>query len=175
MDHANTNSEAAGIAVDERAAGPHPGNVLAAGAEAPEFRALDQNGQMVALAELLERGPVILYFYPRDFTPVCTREACLFRDIYEDLRGRGATIVGVSVDDADSHARFAERHNLPFSLLADPDKTMARSYEAIARFRPGTKRVTYVIGTDRRIRGVFHHELRARKHVDDVLECLETL
>jgi thioredoxin-dependent peroxiredoxin len=149
--------------------------MLAVGTPAPAFERVDQRGVLLRLDDLLRRGPVVLYFYPRDFTPICTREACSFRDAYEDLDTRRVTIVGVSVDDDETHRRFAARHQLPFSLLADPDKTLSRAYDVLGSFWPTTRRVTYVIDPEGQIRGVFHHELRAAKHLSDVARCLDAL
>ena len=142
--------------------------MLRTGQRAPDFVGVDQNGNTVSLDDLVKDAIVVLYFYPKDFTAVCTQEACLFRDAYENLRGRGATIVGVSLDGQATHARFANKHGLPFRLLADPDKKISRAYDALQLFGFFTKRVTYVIDRNKMIRGVFHHELSATKHLADV-------
>lgn len=146
--------------------------MLKVGDEAPFFRGKDQHGHDVALDALLANGPVVLYFYPRDFTPVCTKEACLFRDAHADLAAKGAQVVGVSTDTDETHRAFAEKHALEFPLLSDPNRKLAKDYKAAFPFGLGTQRVTYVIGTDRAIRGAFHHELSAQKHVDDVMALL---
>ena len=147
------------------------------GEEAPRFVARDQDGKTGSLEELVNHGPIVLYFYPKDFTPGCTIEACSFRDAFEDLIGLGATIVGVSADDEASHKAFASRYRLPFSLLADPERSIARDYGVIGTFLgfSRARRVTFLIGRDRRIRGVFHHELRMGKHVEDVRRALGQL
>jgi peroxiredoxin Q/BCP len=149
--------------------------MLPIGATAPDFERPDQRGQIMALDELTRAGPVVLYFYPKDFTTVCTREACFFRDAYEDLRGKDAHIVGVSMDTDETHGSFAAKYNLPFSLLSDRDGSLATAYDVRAFVGPLTKRVTYVIDRNKTVRGVFHYELRAKKHVDEVLRCLSTL
>lgn len=148
------------------------GAMLTVGDRAPDFRARDQEGNELALRDLLAGGPLVLYFYPRDFTPVCTKEACFFRDVHEQLAARGARVVGVSSDTDESHREFAQQHRLPFPLLSDPDRRLARDYGAVHPLGFGTKRVTYVIGEDGTIRGAFHHELRAKKHIDQVLALL---
>jgi peroxiredoxin Q/BCP len=145
--------------------------MLSVGDSAPPFEGVDQHGQRVALDDLLKEALVVLYFYPKDFTRVCTQQACLFRDLYEDLKAKNVAIVGVSLDGAASHARFSNEHGLPFSLLPDSDKKIAKAYGVLRLFGIFTKRVTYVVDRDRRIAGVFHHELSARKHLDD-LEAL---
>jgi len=96
--------------------------MLANGSVAPEFELADQTGRKRTLSGLLAEGPLILYFYPADFTPGCTKEACSFRDLHQDLLKAGLRVVGVSPQDTDSHRRFAEKHGLNFTLLSDPDK-----------------------------------------------------
>jgi thioredoxin-dependent peroxiredoxin len=146
--------------------------MLEVGQLAPRFEGRDQNDAEVRSEELLSRGPVVLYFYPKDFTPGCTREACLFRDAFEDLQGLGAAIVGVSVDTGESHRRFAERYQIPFSLLSDPDRKLAHQYQIVRPLGLGARRATFVIGADGRIRGVFHHEISMSRHVSDVRSLL---
>lgn len=149
--------------------------MLSVGDPAPTFQRTDQNGTRIDLAERLARGPVVLYFYPRDFTPVCTREACFFRDLYEELQQPNVSIVGVSSDADESHRSFAEQHRLPFSLVSDPDGALAEAFDVKGLFGTMTKRVTYVIDRDGTVRGAFHYELRAKKHVDEVASCLARL
>lgn len=143
--------------------------------EAPDFQGSDQAGRQIALQDLLQRGPVVLYFYPKDFTPGCTQEACFFRDAYDELKDQGAEVVGVSVDGEDTHRRFAEKHGLAFPLLSDKDRRISRDYGAQRLFGLFTKRVTFVIDRERRIRGVFHHELNPGRHLEDVRRCLASL
>ncbi|UJR80598.1 peroxiredoxin [Sandaracinus amylolyticus] len=149
--------------------------MLEIGQQAPAFFGRDQNGNEVRSEDLLAKGPVVLYFYPKDFTPGCTREACMFRDAFEDLQGQGATIVGVSADSGESHKRFAERYQLPFSLLSDPDRKLARDYAIVRPLGLGARRVTFVIGRDGKIRGAFHHEISMSRHVTDVKDLLTRL
>ena len=125
--------------------------MLQVGDPAPPFSGRDQRGNDLRSEDLLAKGPIVLYFYPRDFTPGCTKEACYFRDAFEDLSGLGATIVGVSIDDTASHARFAAEHRLPFSLLSDQDRAMAKAYGIVRSFGLGTQRVTFVIDREGRI------------------------
>jgi len=144
---------------------------LTPGSKAPDFRGIDQTGKSVSLSELLSAGRLVLYFYPRDFTRVCTAEACLFRDAKRELAQLNATVVGVSTDSSDSHRRFAEEHHLDFRLIADPERVITRAYDA-DRWLGFTKRVTYVIDQDRTILGAFQHELSAQKHLADVRRVL---
>jgi len=145
--------------------------MLAVGDVAPDFSGKDQHGRDISLGSLLERGKLLLYFYPKDFTPVCTAQACTFRDATSELAELGTNVVGVSGDDADSHARFGSKHNVPFSLLSDPDHRIIEAYGATWLFGR-IRRVTYVIGTDRKILGAFHHELSAAKHLKDAKRLL---
>lgn len=119
--------------------------MLKIGETAPDFELPDQNGQSLSLRELLANGAVVLYFYPADFTPVCTREACAFRDRYDDLAALGTQVVGISPQDARSHKRFAETFALPFSLLCDTNKHVIRAYGVDGPLGFGVRRVTYLI------------------------------
>jgi len=147
--------------------------MLAVGDTAPDFEALDQDGSTITLAGLLERGKIVLYFYPRDFTTVCTAQACIFRDADALFAKLGAQVVGVSSDGVESHSAFAQKHGLEFRLIADPELSLIKAY-GVDRWLLGfAKRVTYVIDRNRKILGVFHHELSAQKHLDDVRRLLD--
>jgi len=108
-------------AADEKPVGPQDGQA------APEFKLQDQHGKWHTLAENHGKW-LVLYFYPKDFTPGCTTEVCTFRDDVLKLHKAGAEVYGVSLDDVDSHAKFAEKYHVPFPLLADADKSVAKSY-----------------------------------------------
>jgi thioredoxin-dependent peroxiredoxin len=146
--------------------------MLVVGDTAPDFSGIDQNGKQVSLGALLERGKLVLYFYPKDFTPVCTAQACTFRDAASDLAELGSNVLGVSGDTAESHGRFGEQHRVPFSLLSDPEHRIIKAYGATWPFFGRIRRVTYVIDTNRRILGAFNHELSAAKHLSDVKRVL---
>src|SRR5579871_5484678 len=105
--------------------------MLPIGGRAPEFTLPDQNDQSVSLSTLLRHGPLILYFYPADFTPGCTREACSIRDLHPQLLEAGLCVAGISPQAPESHQRFRDRHQLPFVLLSDPDKTVVRMYDVL--------------------------------------------
>ena len=126
------------------------------GRDAPDFELTSDAGERVRLSDFRGR-PVVLYFYPKDDTPGCTTEACGFRDVYSELEERGAVVLGVSPDDEASHARFREKHSLPFTLLADPGHEVAEAYGAwgerktYGRTSMGIKRSTFVIGEDGKI------------------------
>lgn len=152
---------------------------LKEGDPAPPFSALTQQGQRVALSDF--RGkPVVLYFYPRDHTPGCTREACAFRDAFDRLRQLGAVVLGVSVDGVESHRRFAQKHALPFLLLADTERRIVRAYGVwgtktfMGRKFQGTHRVTFLIGPDGRIRKIWR-QVKPDTHAAEVLAALEAV
>jgi peroxiredoxin Q/BCP len=147
--------------------------MLAIGAKAPDFELEDDSGRPVRLSALLEDGPVLLYFDPMDFTPVCTREACMFRDVHEDLARGGIRVVGIGPQDASKHARFRARHGLPFPLLADVEKKVARAYDALAFLGLMVERVSYWIGADGTIRGAVRADFRLDRHRDFVRMVLE--
>ena len=119
--------------------------------------------------------PLVVYFYPKDETYVCTKEACSFRDHYEDFLAAGAEVIGVSRDDAASHAKFREHHRLPFTLLSDPDGKIAASWGVrnVLGLVPG--RVTFVFDKQGVVRHRFESSVRFGKHVDEALEIVKTL
>ena len=122
--------------------------------------------------------PLVIYFYPKDFTPGCTREACSFRDAREEIVGlHGAEVIGVSRDTPDSHARFIAKHRLPFQLVSDADGSITKAFDAqmLGGIIPVSRRVTYVVDGEGVVRGVFTHTFAAEQHVDDVRACLATL
>ena len=150
---------------------------LPVGSKAPDVEGRLADGSTWSSRD--HRGrPLVVYFYPKDFTPGCTREACAFRDAREELVGLfGAEVVGVSRDSHETHARFAETHRLPFALVADPDGAITRAFDAqlFMGILPLSKRVTYVVDAEGTIRGVFDHQRAAERHVDEVRECLASL
>lgn len=146
--------------------------MLKPGDLAPEFILSDENGDEVALTKLLRDGPIILYFYPADFTPVCTKEACSIRDIYDAILSVGLRVYGVSPQDQVSHARFRKEHNLPFSLICDPEKVAVRMYDADGPFGVGVRRVTYLISHGQKIQDVVTADLRIDKHRDFIEKAI---
>jgi len=148
------------------------------GTAAPDFEATSSDGRTVSLAELRGKKNVVLYFYPADFTVVCTRETCGFRDMYEDLASKDTEVVGVSFDDDASHERFRKEHGVPFPLLSDTGKKLADKYEAssmMSKLIGRAARVTYVIDKSGKIAGVFKAELSAKTHVEGVRDLLAKL
>jgi peroxiredoxin Q/BCP len=138
--------------------------MLAKGAQAPEFELADQDGRRHTLKALLADGPLILYFYPADFTPGCTKEACSFRDLHQELMKAKLRVVGVSPQDVASHRRFADEHSLNFPLLADPDKVAVKAYDVDGPLGFGVRRGTYLIGRDGRIEDAVLADLRIGAH-----------
>jgi peroxiredoxin Q/BCP len=138
--------------------------MLEPGSLAPEFILSDENGDEVALTKLLQDGPIILYFYPADFTPGCTREACSIRDIHDDILSAGLRIFGVSPQDEESHARFKEEHRLPFSLICDPEKVAVKMYDVDGPFGKGVRRVTYLINQGQKIQAAVKADIKIDKH-----------
>ncbi len=126
--------------------------MLDQGDTAPDFTLTNDAGEPVTLGELLSGNPLILYFYPADFTPLCTAEACSIRDMYEDIASAGIRVVGVSPQGEGSHQRFRERFSLPFPLLYDRGKKVIRSFGVDGPFGIGVRRATFLIDADRRIR-----------------------
>jgi peroxiredoxin Q/BCP len=151
------------------------GRTIGVGDQAPDMTLPDQHGKPVTLSTLWTRGPVVLYFYPKDETPGCTKEACSFRDAYEAFTDAGATVVGVSRDSVVSHREFAKHHHLPFTLLADEDGAAREAYGVPKTLGLLDGRVTYVIDTTGVVRRVFSSQLLAAKHVEESLEVLRTL
>jgi len=154
---------------------------LKVGDQAPEFEVTARQGgqdRLLSLPRILAEKNLVLYFYPRDFTTVCTREACGFRDAYAALASGDTEVVGVSIDDAETHDRFAREHGLTFPLVPDPDRRLARLYGATSLVRDVmgvAARVTYVIAKSGRIAAVFDSELRASQHVDGARETIARL
>jgi peroxiredoxin Q/BCP len=138
--------------------------MLEKGARAPDFELSDQDGRRHTLKALLADGPLILYFYPADFTPGCTKEACSFRDLHQELMKAKLRVVGVSPQDVDSHRAFADKHHLNFPLLADPDKTVIKAYDLDGPLGFGVRRGTYLIGRDGRIQDGVLADLRIGEH-----------
>jgi thioredoxin-dependent peroxiredoxin len=147
------------------------GFMLKIGDRAPDFELNDHQGRRLSLAGLLKDGPLVLYFYPADFTPACTKEACMFRDAHQELAGRGIRVVGINASQTSRHARFAGAYSLPFPLLSDPDRKVIRSYGASGLFG-FVKRITYLIGKDGRILDVVHADFRVSEHKDFVSRAL---
>ena len=148
---------------------------LEVGQLAPDFSLLDQNQQLQTLTKMQGQW-LVLYFYPKDETPGCTAEACSFRDNIIALQANQAVVWGISVDNTESHAEFAEKHKLPFTLLADPGGKVARQYDALLNmiiFKVA-KRHTFIIDPQGRIAKIYR-QVDPKKHVAHILKDLKTL
>ena len=149
---------------------------LTEGAMAPQFTGKDQDGRIVSLKDFKGKK-VILYFYPKDDTPGCTAEACNLRDNYDDLLSRGFAIIGVSPDDEKSHGKFRTKFDLPFSLIADPEKTIIKAYGAwgeksmYGKTYEGVLRTTFVIDESGKIQKVIN-KVNTGDHTKQILELL---
>ena len=148
---------------------------VAAGSLAPNFTLPSQSGKKVSLREFLGRRPVILFFYPKDDTPGCTKEACAFRERYEDFRELDAEVIGISSDSVESHRSFAAEHGLPFTLLSDEGGKVRRLYGASSAFGLFPGRVTYVLDEEGVVRHIFSSQLGVEKHVEEALESLRSM
>lgn len=131
---------------------------------APEFILPDENGNDVSLSDLLQNGPLILYFYPADFTPGCTKEACSIRDVHSDIEAVGLQVVGISPQDGASHARFRKEHKLPFALLSDTEKVAIKMYDVDGPFGIGVRRVTYLISQGKKIQEALQADVLINRH-----------
>ena len=147
--------------------------MLTPGSPAPDFALPDQDGRTVTLDQLLTHGPLVLYFYPVDDTPGCTREACFVRDLHSELLAAGLSVAGVSPQDSTSHRRFADKYALPFPLLADSGKTLARAYGVLAPFGLGVRRATFLISPQRQILDTVRADFRIGRHEDFIRRALQ--
>jgi len=150
--------------------------VIEEGRPAPDFDLGSDAGERIRLSDL--RGkPVVVYFYPKDDTPGCTTQACEFRDDYSRFRERGAVVLGVSPDDQASHVRFKEKYSLPFTLLSDPDRSVANAYgvwiekNMYGKKRMGINRSTFVIDAEGNVTRAMYG-VKPEGHADQVLEAL---
>ena len=142
---------------------------------APDISAVDQDGQPLKLSEYRGRQAVVIFFYPADDSPICTKEACSFRDAYEEFVDAGAAVIGISGDDLDSHQQFASKHRLPFHLLADADGAIRRSFGVPKSLGLLPGRVTYVLDIVGVVRHIFNSQFSADRHVREALTIIQQL
>jgi thioredoxin-dependent peroxiredoxin len=150
-------------------------NRVAAGSLAPNFTLPSQSGKMVSLRDFLGKKPVILFFYPKDDTPGCTKEACAFRERHEDFRELNAEVIGISSDPVESHRSFAAKHELPFTLLSDEGGKVRKLYGASSTFGLVPGRVTYVLDEEGVVRHIFSSQLGVEEHIEEALEALRSI
>lgn len=154
-----------------------PELTLKEGDTAPPFSAKTNNGGQLSLAELKGKS-VVLYFYPRDDTPGCTKQACNLRDHFEEFTQRGIVVLGVSTDDTKSHDKFAEKYKLPFTLLADEDQKIVRDYGVwgektfMGKKFFGTHRITFLIGPDGKIKKIWP-KVKVDEHSAEIFAALK--
>ena len=145
------------------------------GSKAPDFILPSQSGEMVNLKDFLGKKPVVLFFYPKDDTPGCTKEACAFRDEYEAFGKLDAEVIGISSDSVESHKSFAERHSLLFPLLSDEGGKVRKLYGVPTTFGLFPGRVTYVIDAEGVVGHVFASQFGVEKHVEEAREALSSV
>jgi len=140
------------------------------------FSLQDQHGEEVCIDDYIGKQPLVIYFYPKDETPGCTKEACSFRDSMKDFEELNAKVIGISADSVDSHKAFAENHNLNFSLLSDADKKVRKLLNVPSdMFGLLDGRVTYVVDKEGIVRHIFKSQLNATRHVQEAKKVLSTL
>lgn len=148
---------------------------LDVGDPAPDIAMSTHNGDTISLATFQGKQPVVVFFYPKDGTTICTKEACSFRDAYEDFTAEGAAVIGVSGDTASSHQTFASEHRLPFLLVSDTDGSVRRAFGVPKAMGLLPGRVTYVIDKVGIIRHRFISQLSADRHVTEALQVVRGL
>jgi peroxiredoxin Q/BCP len=145
------------------------------GSVAPDFTLPDQTGAAVSLKTLVGKKNIVLYFYPKDDTPGCTKESCAFRDSYTVFQEAGAEVIGISSDSPESHQKFAAKYQLPFTLLSDSGSQVRKLYGVPATLGLLPGRVTYVIDRQGIVRHIFNSQLNFQAHVDEALKILKQL
>ena len=147
--------------------------MLAVGARAPEFTLPDQDGRDTSLTTLLNHGTLVLFFYPADFTPGCTREACSIRDIHRELTRAGLNVAGISPQSPESHRRFREKHGLPFTLLSDETKEVIKMFGVNGPLGFWVQRVTYLVDSNRAILGRVKAHFSIAEHEAFIKQAIE--
>ena len=150
------------------------GITVKVGDVAPDFDGLTSDGSRLTLKGFVGRKNVVLYFYPKDDTPGCTKEACSFRDNLRTIRDMGAEVVGVSLDSVDSHKNFAGKYHLPFPLLSDREKRIAKAYGVLRDTETSTDRVTFLINKMGKVARIFP-KVDVTKHTEEVVTALKNL
>jgi peroxiredoxin Q/BCP len=146
------------------------------GDKCPDFQLPDATGKMIQISEFIGKKKLVIYFYPKDDTPGCTKEACSFRDSYEDFKNFDCEVIGISSDDEQKHAAFASRHKLPFILLSDKDKVARKLFGVpgnLFGLIPG--RVTYIIGLDGIVKGIYNSQTNPLGHIEKALELIKSM
>lgn len=142
---------------------------------APDFSLQDQDGKTVKLSDFKDKKNVVVYFYPKDNTPICTKESCSFRDAYDVFKKMGAEVIGISSDSVESHKQFAEEHRLQFTLLSDEGGRLRKAWGVPKTGKVIPGRVTYVIDKKGVVKHIFNSQTDSTKHVDEAKAILEKL
>lgn len=148
---------------------------IAAGDKAPGFELVESAGTPIKLEDLLTKGPVVVFFYPKDDSPGCTREACSFRDSYDAFQDAGASVIGISSDSEASHRKFRDKHGFPFLLLSDPGGRVRKAFGVPKTLGILDGRSTYVIDKSGVVRFVFHSQIQVNKHVGEAIAAVRSL
>ena len=146
--------------------------MIQAGERAPEFTLPDETGTDRSLTGLLSAGAIVLYFYPADFTPGCTRQACALRTLHSEIEEAGLRVVGISPQSSQSHAKFKAKYQLPFVLLSDEQKTVVKMYGVNGPLGIGVRRATYLIDSSRRVRDALLADIMVGRHTDFVRKAI---
>jgi thioredoxin-dependent peroxiredoxin len=146
--------------------------MIKVGERAPEFTLPDETSKDRSLTELLSAGAIVLYFYPADFTPGCTRQACVMRDIHTEIESAGMRVVGISPQSPQSHAKFKARYQLPFVLLSDEQKTVVKMYGVNGPLGIGVRRATFLIDGSRRVRDAVLADFKIARHAEFVRKAI---
>jgi peroxiredoxin Q/BCP len=142
---------------------------------APSFDLPSTNGKKISLENDLKGKPCIIYFYPKDFTPGCTKEACEFRDQFATFRNLDIDVFGVSRDNVETHLKFKEQHKLPFELLSDVDGKVCKAYDALIPIVGVPKRVSYLLDKEHKIIAVYQDFFGAEDHIKEMLKKIQTV
>ncbi|MCA1729859.1 MAG: peroxiredoxin [Actinobacteria bacterium] len=145
------------------------------GSIAPDFSLPTQSGQMLSLKNFIGERPIVLFFYPKNDTPGCTKQACAFRNDYEGFGKLDAEVIGISSDSVESHRSFAAKHDLPYTLLSDEERKVRKLYGVPNTLGIFPGRVTYVIDREGIVRHVFSSQLGVEKHIEEALKALRSL
>lgn len=149
---------------------------LKTGDKIPHFSLPDKDGNLFSIETLLTKKSLVIYFYPKDETAGCTKQACAFRDNYQDFKDAGAEVIGISSDSEESHENFANHHKLPFILLSDPESVIRKQFGVptdLLGLLPG--RVTYITDKQGVIKYIFNSQFRIGKHISESLRILQGL
>tara|TARA_R110001592_G_scaffold214649_3_gene467625 strand:- start:5132 stop:5590 length:459 start_codon:yes stop_codon:yes gene_type:complete len=147
---------------------------LKIGSKAPEIKLESTSEQIFDLSLSLKGKPCIIYFYPKNFTPGCTEEACTFRDAFSDFIDLDVTVIGISKDSISSHQKFKKEYSLPFELLSDPKGEVCKSYDALIPLIKVPKRITYLLDVEHKVAAVYQDMFGAKKHIEIMLNKMKS-